>query len=145
MAEAKTVPTGSEVADFIAEVEPKAKREDAKVLLEIFERVTGEAAKMWPGSIIGFGEYRTTYASGRKVHCQKSGFATRKAKHSLHLMGGYVDEAAGKERVQLLAALGKHSEGASCLYINKLSDVDLSVLEQVIAADWETMNRVYPD
>ena len=144
MAEAKTVPTGTEVADFIAGVEPEAKREDAKLLLEVFERVTGEPARMW-GSIIGFGEYRTTYASGRKVHCQKSGFATRKAKHSPHLMGGYIDEAAGKERAQLLAALGKHSEGASCLYINKLADVDLEVLEQVIAADWETMNRVYPD
>ena len=98
---------------------------------------------MW-GSIIGFGEYRTTYASGRKVHCQRSGFATRKAKHSLHLMGGYIDEEAAAERADELSRLGKHSEGKSCLYINKLADVDMAVLEQVIAKDWAAMNRIYP-
>jgi len=145
MGDTKTQPAGADVADFIASVEPEAKREDAEVLLEMFERVTGEPAKMWPGAIIGFGEYRTTYASGRKVHCQKSGFATRKAKHSLHLMGGYIDDEAGAQRAQLLSGLGKHTAGASCLYINKLADVDLDVLEQVIAADWEAMNRIYPD
>ena len=133
-----------EVAEHLAAIEPVSKREDATTLVEMFARITGQPPKMW-GSIVGFGEYRTTYASGRKVHCQRSGFATRKAKHSLHLMGGYVDKLAREERAGLLDALGKHSEGASCLYINKLADIDLAVLEEVIARDWEAINRVYPD
>ena len=133
-----------EVADHLAGIEPEAKRDDAQALVEMFARITGETPRMW-GSIVGFGEYRTTYASGRKVHCQKSGFATRKAKHSLHLMGGYIDKEAGAQREKLLSGLGKHTEGASCLYINKLADVDLDILESVVAADWEAMNRIYPE
>jgi len=131
------------VEAYLDGVSPAAKQVDARALVELFSKVTGQPPRMW-GSIVGFGEYTTTYASGRKVHCQKSGFATRKAKHSLHLMGGYVDEVAAAERAQLLSELGKHSEGASCLYINKLADVDMAVLEEVIAKDWATMNRVYP-
>ncbi|MEL7197426.1 MAG: DUF1801 domain-containing protein [Pseudomonadota bacterium] len=133
----------SKIEEALDAIEPAAKRDDARVLVDLFSKVTGEEPTMW-GGIFGFGDYETTYASGRKVHCQRSGFATRKAKHSLHLMGGYCDEAAGAERKALLENLGKHSEGASCLYINKLADVDIDVLEKVIEHDWATMNRVYP-
>ncbi|MEL6738520.1 MAG: DUF1801 domain-containing protein [Pseudomonadota bacterium] len=145
MGEAKTVPTGAEVADFIAGVEPEAKREDAKVLLEIFERVTGEPAMMWGPSIIGFGQYHYKYATGREGDSMRSGFSPRKAKHSLYLMGRYVDEATGKRVDALLEKMGKHKTGASCVYVNKLADIDLAVLEEIIAVCWETMNRVYPD
>ena len=145
MAEAKTKPTDASVEAFIAGVEPPSKQADARVLLEMFERVTGERAKMWGGSIIGFGEYETTYASGRDVHWMRSGFSPRKAKHSLYLMGGYCDEIAAGERRDLLQRLGKHSQGKSCLYINKLADVDLDVLEQMIANDWANMQRIYPE
>ncbi|MDY7099193.1 MAG: DUF1801 domain-containing protein [Pseudomonadota bacterium] len=145
MAEAKTKQNEASVEAFIAGVEPAAKQEDAKVLLEMFERVTGQPPKMWGASLIGFGEYRTTYESGRDVHWMRSGFSPRKAKHSLHLMGGYCDDLAAGERKEMLAKLGKHSEGKSCLYINKLADVDLDVLEQIIAADWATMQRIYPE
>lgn len=74
----------------------------------------------------------------------RAGFSPRKAKHSLYLMGGYCDDVAAKRREELLAELGKYKTGKSCLYINKLADVDMNVLEQMIAADWETMARIYP-
>ena len=144
MAEAKTKVTNKDPSRFIEEVEPKTKREDAKILDEIFRKVTGEAPRMWGPSIIGYGEYRTTYASGRDVHWMRAGFSPRKAKHSLYLMGGYCDEVAAERRKALLSKLGKHSTGKSCLYINKLSDIDLRVLEEMIASDWEAMQRVYP-
>ena len=145
MAEAKTQITNIKPADFIAAVEPSAKREDAKVLDAMFRKVTGEAPQMWGPSIIGYGQYRTTYASGRNVHWMRAGFSPRKAKHSLYLMGCYCDEETEKRTVEQLTRLGKHSRGKSCLYINKLADVDLDVLEEMIADSLATMNRLYPD
>ena len=145
MSEPKTRATDVPVEDFIAAVEPQSKREDAAVLLRLFEKVTGEKPQMWGPSIIGFGTYNTVYASGRKVEWMRSGFSPRKAKHSLYLMGGYCDDIAAKRREELLKQLGKHSTGKSCLYVNKLADIDLDVLEEMIAADWETMARIYPD
>ena len=145
MAEAKTQITDVDPADFIASVEPEAKREDAKVLDALFRKATGENPQMWGPSIIGYGTYNTTYASGRDVTWMRAGFSPRKAKHSLYLMGGYCDEVAAKRREELLAKLGKYKTGKSCLYINKLADVDLDVLEAMIRADWETMARIYPD
>ncbi len=141
----KTVPTAQSVEDFIASVEPAAKSEDAAVLDAMFRKVTGAKPKIWAGGIIGYGEYRTTYASGREVHWMRAGFSPRKAKHSLYLQGGYCDDVAAKHRARFLEKLGKHKTGASCLYINKLADVDLAVLEQMIAADWAAMQRIYPD
>ncbi|SFP05539.1 DUF1801 domain-containing protein [Qipengyuania nanhaisediminis] len=145
MAEAKTQITDRDPADFIAAVEPQSKREEAGRLDELFRKVTGEAPKMWGPSIIGYGEYRTTYESGREVHWMRSGFSPRKAKHSLYLMGGYCDPEAGKRRDKLLAKLGKYATGKSCLYINKLGDVDMDVLEQLVRNDWDAMARKYPD
>ena len=145
MSEAKTVPTGVSVEDFIADVEPAAKRDDAKVMLDLFTRVTGETEEMWGPSIIGFGRYHTTYASGREVEWMRAGFSPRKAKHSLYLMGRYCDEETGKRVDALLEQMGKHSTGASCVYVNKLADIDLAVLEEIVGVCWEAMARVYPD
>ncbi|XUU59915.1 DUF1801 domain-containing protein [Erythrobacter sp. HA6-11] len=145
MAEAKTQITEVDPAEFINGVEPEKKREEAKVIDALFQKVTGQKPQMWGPSIIGYGQYRTTYASGRDVHWMRAGFSPRKAKHSLYLMGGYCDEIAAKRRDELLAKLGKYKTGKSCLYINKLADVDLDVLEKMIAADWEAMNRIYPE
>lgn len=94
MAEAKTRVTGTSVKAFIATVEPPARRAEAEVLDALFRRVTGEAPRMWGPSIIGYGEYRSTYESGREVHWMRSGFSPRKAKHSLYLQGGYCDDMA---------------------------------------------------
>lgn len=145
MAEAKTQITDVDPADFIAAVEPAAKRKDAGVLDALFRRVTGEEPRMWGPSMIGYGSYRTTYASGREVHWLRSGFSPRKAKHSLYLMGGYCDPVTGERRDALLEQLGKHKTGKSCLYINKLADIDLGVLEDMVRADWEAMKALYPE
>lgn len=145
MAEAKTQITDVDPADFIAGVEPDAKREDARTLDALFRRVTGEAPKMWGPALIGYGEYRTTYDSGREVHWLRTGFSPRKAKHSLYLMGGYCDGELGAKQADALERLGKAKRGASCLYVNKLADIDLDVLEEMIRTDWEEMLRRYPD
>lgn len=145
MGEAKTQITDRDPADFISAVEPERKREEAHVLDDLFRKVTGEKPQMWGPAIIGYGAYRTTYASGRDVHWMRSGFSPRKAKHSLYLMGGYCDELAGERRDKLLARLGKYKTGKSCLYINKLADIDIDVLEQLLRNDWEAMARNYPE
>lgn len=145
MANAKTLPTGAAVEEFIASVEPPAKQADARVLLEVFERVTGESAVMWGASIIGFGSYHYKYDSGREGDSMRTGFSPRKAKHSLYFMGRYVDQATGDRVDALLAKMGKHKTGASCVYVNKLADIDTGVLEEIIAVCWETMNRKYPE
>lgn len=145
MSEPKTTITDVAVDTFIAGVEPPAKRADALVLDAMFRKVTGTAPKMWGPTIIGYGEYRTTYASGRDVHWMRSGFSPRKAKHSLYLMGGYCDDITATHRAEAMARLGKYATGKSCLYINKLDDVDLAVLEEIIAADWATMLRLFPE
>ena len=145
MADAKTQITDRDPADFIAAVEPDRKREEAEQLDVLFRKVTGERPVMWGPSIIGYGQYRTTYASGRDVHWMRSGFSPRKAKHSLYLMGGYCDEVAGKRRDALLEKLGKYKTGKSCLYVNKLADVDMEVLEELLRNDWEAMARKYTE
>ena len=145
MAENKTIPTGHKVDDFIASVEPERKREEARALDALFRAVTGEEPRMWGPTIVGYGEYRTTYESGRDVHWLRTGFSPRKAKHSLYLMGGYCDPVTGTEHAKDLAQLGKHARGKSCLYINKLADIDMSVLERMIRRDYEEMLRRYPD
>ena len=145
MVEAKTQITAVDPADFIDGVEPEKKRNEAKVLDALFQRVTGEKPKMWVPSIIGYGEYRTIYASGRDVHRMRTGFSPRKAKHSLYLMGGYCDAEVGERRDALLAKLGKYKTGKSCLYVNKLADVDMEVLEDLIRNDWAAMARKYPE
>ena len=145
MAEAKTIPTSAAPEGFIAALDPSSKREEAGVLDALFRRVTGEEPTMWGGSIIGYGSYRTTYDSGRDVHWLRTGFSPRKAKHSIYLMGGYCDDAQAARREELLEQLGKYKTGKSCLYINKLADVDMAILEQLVASDWDTMNRLYPD
>lgn len=145
MAEVKTTMTDASVAAFLAGVEPLPKRDDAHVLDALFRRVTGAEPRLWGANIIGYGEYRTTYDSGRDVHWMRTGFSPRKAKHSLYLMGGYCDDITAEHRAEALTRLGKHSTGKSCLYVNKLADIDLAVLEEIIAADWQTMLKLYPE
>lgn len=145
MAEAKTTITEVAVEAFIEGVAPPAKRDEARVLDALFRKVTGEAPKMWGPTIIGYGEYSTTYDSGRKVHWMRAGFSPRKAKHSLYFMGGYCDPVTGSGRDEKLVRLGKYSTGKSCLYVNKLADIDLTVLEEIIAADWAAMLRLFPE
>ena len=142
MAEMKTKPTEITVADYIAAVEPATKREDAKVLDALFRKVTGEPATMWGPSIVGYGQYHYRYASGHEGDMCRAGFSPRKAKHSLYMMCGSPNEEA--QFAPLLARLGKHSRGKGCLYVNKLADIDLGVLEEMIALGWKNSFERYP-
>ncbi len=144
MAENKTKPTEVSVQAFIEGVDHAGKRADAKVLDALFHKVTGEEPRMWGPSIIGYGQYHYKYDSGHEGDMCRTGFSPRKAKHSIYLMGGYCDEVTAAKNEELLARLGKYSRGKSCLYINKLADVDLQVLEELLRVNWETMNRIYP-
>ncbi|MDE1468442.1 DUF1801 domain-containing protein [Aurantiacibacter sp. D1-12] len=144
MSENKTKPTGKAVTDFIDGIDHAGKREDAKVLDAMFRRVTGEEPVMWGPTIIGYGEYHYKYESGREGDFLRIGFSPRKPKHSLYLMGGYCDDVAGRSSEEILSRIGKYSRGKSCLYINKLADVDLDVLEELVELNWEAMNKVYP-
>lgn len=140
----KTVETDADVAAFIERVEPAQRREDARVLLELFERVTGEPAKLWGPSIIGFGSYHYKYESGREGDAPRAGFSPRKANLVLYLLVGYCDPVAGSAQEKKLQQLGKHKTGKSCLYLNKLADVDMDVLEEMIVDTVEAMDKLYP-
>lgn len=110
----------------------------------LFRKVTGETPRMWGPTIIGYGEYSTTYDSGRKVHSLRVGFSPRKAKHSLYLSAGCATPEDETRRAEALGRLGKFSQGTSCLYVNKLADIDLAVLEAMIADGWAASLRDLP-
>lgn len=141
--ELKTKVTETSVADFIAAVPAERRREEAEVIDAIHRRVTGQAPKMWGPSIIGYGSYDYKYDSGQAGTFCRAGFSPRKAAMTLYLMGNYCNHQA--EADELFARLGKHKTGKSCLYINKLADVDLAVLERLVELSWECMNEKYPN
>lgn len=138
MSENKTKPTEIAPADFIATVDHPTRRSDAEHLLELMTRVTGWEPKMWGPAIIGFGEYHYTYESGREGDFMRTGFSPRKQNMVVYIMPGYTDFDP------ILDRLGKHKKGKSCLYINKLADVDLDVLEELIQAGLDDMAQKYP-
>lgn len=138
MAEIKTKPTQINVAEFIDAVENPVRREEAKIVCAMMERITGEPAKMWGPSIIGFGSYHYKYDSGHEGTMCRLGFSPRKAQLVLYILTG---AAAEGER---LARLGKHTTGKSCLYIRKLAEVDMAVLEEMTRAALAWMNEKYP-
>ena len=144
MAKNKTMPTDQSASDWIAQVEPAAKREDAERLDALFREVTSEEPVMWGKGLVGYGQYHYKYDSGREGDFMRIGFSTSKAKHSLHLIGGYNDPATGERNRALFDKLGKHKTGASCLYINKLADVDMDVLRELVEVNWAAMNKLYP-
>lgn len=144
MSDNKTLPTAADVDDFIAAIDHAGRREEARVLDALYRRVTGHPPVMWGPTIIGYGQYHYRYDSGREGDMCRAGFSPRKAKHSIYLMGVYCDDAMRAEGEELLARLGKHAKGASCLYVNKLADVDMGVLEELVALDWRAMNLRYP-
>ncbi len=122
----KTLVNDKNVMEFIEKIEHKKRKEDALTLLDLFQKVTGEAPKMWGDSIIGYGQYHYKYASGQEGDWMKVGFSPRKQALSIYLMQGIDQETA------LISELGKHKLGKGCLYINKLEDVDLEVLSTLI-------------
>jgi|SRR6476620_9795709 len=129
VAEIKTKPTEVNVTDYINAIESEQKRKDSFVLLEIMKKASGEEPVLWGNSIIGFGLKRyKSPTSGREVDWMLIGFAPRKANISVYLVNDVKRFSAE------LAKLGKHKTGMGCLYINKLDDIDLNILQSMIEA-----------
>ncbi|WP_077624412.1 DUF1801 domain-containing protein [Sediminibacillus massiliensis] len=137
--EQKTKQTDQSVIEFIEKVESPKKREDAFRLLDIFTSTTGYEAKMWGASIIGFGRYHYRYQTGHEGDAPLVGFSPRKAKISLYLA------QAEPNRETLLAELGKHKTGKSCVYINKVDDIDIDILKKMISESISFLQETYPE
>ncbi|HSF82795.1 MAG TPA: DUF1801 domain-containing protein [Anaerolineales bacterium] len=135
MADLKTKPTDNIVPAFIDKIENDKKRADSQKILELMQEVTGEEPVMWGDSIIGFGSYHYKYASGREGNWFLTGFSPRKQNLTLYIMSGFDRYDA------LLAKLGKHTTGKSCLYIKKIEDIDLNVLRELVKLSAEHVAR----
>lgn len=137
MSDLKTRPGTRSVDKFIASIENQRRRKDALLLLSLFERLTNTRAVLWGDSIVGFGHYHYQYASGREGDWPVTGFSPRKQNLSIYIMPGF------SEHQVLLAQLGKHKTGVSCLTINKLDDINIGVLEKLILASIRQMSNLY--
>lgn len=126
MAKMKTTPTRASVDAYIDAVEDAQKRTDCRAVAAMMAEVTGAPARMWGPSIVGFGSYHYRYASGREGDFMETGFAARKRAITLYIMAGF------SEYGDLLAKLGKHDTGKSCLYVKRLADVDQAVLREMV-------------
>ena len=138
MYELKTKENDRSVLEFIESVESPKKREDAYKLLDIFTEASGYQAKMWGPSIIGFGSYHYKYDSGHEGDAPLVGFSPRKAKISLYFATGDTNREA------LLDRFGKHTSGKACVYINKVADIDVEVLKELINQSIEFLKETYP-
>jgi hypothetical protein len=137
MAESKTKATDASVEEYIASRANEAQKADCKSLMAMLKRVTKEKPQMWGPSIVGYGRYKYTYESGRTGEMCRTGFAIRGKELVLYLV------AEGREQEVLLAQLGKHKIGKSCLYIKKLADIDMKVLEQLVVGSLTQLSARY--
>jgi len=126
MAELKTKKTELSVDAFIKKIPEAEKRKDAFTIVELMEKATKAKGKMWGSSIIGFGDQHLKYESGRELDWFVMGFSPRKQNLTLYISGTVAKQQA------LLKKLGKHKTGKGCLYINKLEEVDMAVLKEII-------------
>ena len=134
MSEPKTKPSEVSLEDFIAQ-QPEARQEDCRTLDAMMRKLTGEDAVMW-GNIVGYGRYAYKRSDGKTYEWPVAGFSPRKQALTIYVMPGF-------DRLEdLLAKLGKHTSSKSCLYIKRLSDVDLNVLEQIVKASVQAMEPV---
>lgn len=138
MAETKTRPTDVTVEAFIKGVEPEGRQVDAVTLDAFFRRVTGWQPVMWGPSMVGYGSYAYRYESGHGGTAMATGFSPRKAELSIYVMPGYQDYGA------ILDRLGKHKMGKSCLYVKRLPDIDMGVLEELVRAGLADLGRMWP-
>jgi len=137
MAENKTKPTDASVDDYIEAIESEERRNDCRILVKLMTMVTRHKPVMWGPSIVGFGSYHYKYDSGREGDFFLTGFSSRKGETSVYLVG------SGSDRENLLKRLGKHKMGKACLYIRKLRDIDLIILEQLISGSVAEVKRRY--
>ena len=139
MSELKTKQNDASVEAFLGAVDNDRRREDSFTVLELMKRITGLEPRMWGSAIVGFGTYRYRYASGRSGEWPRIGFSPRKQSLTVYVMPGFSSYD------ELLSRLGKHRTGKSCLYVNKLADVDLDVLEELIRSSLDAMREMYPE
>jgi len=137
MADAKTRPNAASVEAYIAAIESEERRADCRELLRLMSKVTKEPATMWGTSIVGFDSYHYTYASGHSGDSCMTGFSSRKGDISVYLTAGFP----GQE--DLLAKLGRHKMGKACLSIRRLGDVDMKILEKLVAGSVAETRRRY--
>lgn len=135
MAELKTKPNNGSVEEFLDSVENEKRRKDSFKVLDLMKTVTGHEPKMWGDSIIGFGTYHYKYASGREGDWFLTGFSPRKQNLTLYIMAGFDEYEA------LLGKLGKYKTGKSCLYINKIEEVDIEVLKKLVKQSADHMAK----
>ena len=133
----KTKPEKTSVREYIASVENQGRREDAQVILKMMRDITGMKPVMWGATLVGFGKYHYRYESGREGDAFLVGFAPRKANMVVYIMPGFSDYGG------LLKRLGKYKTGSSCLYLGRLSNIDLEVLAELITASFEHMQKKY--
>jgi hypothetical protein len=138
MAEQKTRPTNESVVEFLNAVPDEHKRQDCFTLLEMMGEITGSEPKLWGSSMVGFGSYHYKYASGHEGDTFLTGFSPRKQNLVFYIMAGF------DQYEELLARLGKHTIGKSCLYVKRLSDVDLPTLRTLIQASVDHMIETNP-
>lgn len=138
MAQNKTQPTDQSVEAYLHTVEDERKRDDCFQLVELMEDVVGEKATMWGPSIVGFGSYHYKYESGREGDHMLTGFAPRKSALTLYIMAGF------DRYDDLMQNLGKYKTGKSCLYVKRLSDVDMDVLRELVEASVDHMRATNP-
>ena len=140
MSAQKTRPDTGDVGEFLDRLEDPGKRADSHALVELMQQVSGEPPVLW-GSMVGFGRYHYKYASGHEGDAFLVGFAPRKAEFSIYLMG--TPEGAA-DREALLAKLGKHRMGKGCLYVKRLSDIDMNVLRELAKSSVGALRAAYP-
>ncbi len=138
MSELKTRPTDQKVSQFIDAVEPDQKRQDCWTVVDIMRGITGSEPVMWGPSIVGFGTYTYINTTKKPAEWPITGFSPRKANLTIYVMPGFAQYDS------LMEKLGKHSTGVSCLYVKKLADIDLGVLEEIIRRSVEYMRATYP-
>lgn len=136
MAENKTKPTNASVQDYLASRASDEQRADCKALMAMLKKVTGKNPKMWGPSIVGFGSFKYTYASGHSGEAPVAGLAIRGRDLVIYL-------AEYETRKSLLSKLGPHTIGKSCLYFKRLADLDKSVLEQLVVSSIAEAKRLY--
>lgn len=138
MAELKTKPTTQSVTDFINAIPDEGRRRDCFTILELMQKATRAAPKMWGSSIIGLGDAHYKYASGREGDWFLTGFSPRKQNLTLYLLGGFA------EHDSLMEKLGKYKTGKGCLYINRLDEVHLPTLKKLITQSVKQAKKIYP-
>lgn len=140
MSEPVLKPSSESVEHFLEKIPHPKKQEEAKQLIVLYQQVTSFEPIIWGGGIIGFGEYQYRYNSGRKGIAPLTAFAPRKARHSIYL------EPKFSSKKELLTQLGKHKEALGCIYVNKLADIDLTILQRIISDSMQvTLNKSHAD